>query len=262
MSWKTKRQPRPTARKAVFTLAATLPDGRSVPVAVKRADVRRINLRVHRDGTVHMSIPVRAGVEGIRQAESFLQRHGAWIAAHLDRQVDWRHPSTLIEVDGDGRMEMPLWGERADAAEVLGLTEAGLRKALDAGGTQLDRAVRDAYAARVRCALERIAPQAERAVGRHAVSWSVRWMTSRWGSCTPARGTIRIGAQLAAYPPCCLEATVHHELVHLIEANHGPRFHALLDATCPGNRAARSLLKLPPLEAGARLDRDRAAGRG
>ena len=262
MSWTAKRQPRSTARKAVFTLSAPLPDGRSVPVAVRRADVRRINLRVHRDGTVHLSIPVRAGVAGIRQAEAFLKSHGTWIAEHLDRQVDWKHPSSLIKADADGQMTLPLWGKRADAAEVLGLTAPELRAALDTDRARLDRAVKDACIAHVRRALEHLEPEAERAVGRHATSWSVRWMTSRWGSCTPARGTIRIGAQLAAYPPCCLEATVHHELVHLIEANHGPRFHALLDATCPGNRVARSLLKLPPLKAGGVLDRDRAAGRG
>jgi predicted metal-dependent hydrolase len=60
---------------------------------------------------------------------------------------------------------------------------------------------------------------------------SVRWvdnMTSRWGSCTPADGAIRIASQLAAWPTWVLDYVLVHELAHLAEPGHTPRFHALV----------------------------------
>lgn len=70
-----------------------------------------------------------------------------------------------------------------------------------------------------------------------------RNMVSRWGSCNVKTGRICINVQLAAQPPECLEYVVVHELCHLREANHGPRFHALLDAYLPNWRAAERKLK-------------------
>lgn len=70
-----------------------------------------------------------------------------------------------------------------------------------------------------------------------------RNMVSRWGSCNVKTGRICINVQLAAQPPECLEYVVVHELCHLREANHGPRFHALLDAYLPHWRDAERKLR-------------------
>lgn len=60
-----------------------------------------------------------------------------------------------------------------------------------------------------------------------------RNMVSRWGSCNVKTGRICLNIQLAAHPPECLEYVVVHELCHLLEANHGPRFKALLTHFMP-----------------------------
>ena len=70
-----------------------------------------------------------------------------------------------------------------------------------------------------------------------------RNMVSRWGSCNVKTGRICINVQLAAHPPECLEYVVVHELCHLHEANHGPRFKALLNAHLPHWREAEAKLK-------------------
>ena len=70
-----------------------------------------------------------------------------------------------------------------------------------------------------------------------------RNMTSRWGSCQPKTGRICINVRLALYPPECLEYVVVHELAHLREPNHGPSFHALLDAALPNWRTAERKLR-------------------
>ena len=63
------------------------------------------------------------------------------------------------------------------------------------------------------------------------------------GSCQPATGRICINVRLALYPPECLEYVVVHELCHLLEGGHGPRFKALMDAFMPDWRERRAKLR-------------------
>jgi len=61
---------------------------------------------------------------------------------------------------------------------------------------------------------------------------SVRWvpeMRTRWASCTPADGTIRVSERLRAVPRWVLDYVLVHELAHLLEPRHGPDFWALVN---------------------------------
>lgn len=80
-------------------------------------------------------------------------------------------------------------------------------------------------------------------MGVKAGKLAYRNMTSRWGSCQPSTGRICINVRLALYPPECLEYVVVHELCHLLERGHGPRFKALMDAFVPDWRARRAKLR-------------------
>ncbi len=80
-------------------------------------------------------------------------------------------------------------------------------------------------------------------MGVRATTLAYRNMKSRWGSCQPATGRICINTRLALYPPECLEYVVVHELCHLLERGHGPRFQALMDAFMPDWRARRAKLR-------------------
>ena len=83
----------------------------------------------------------------------------------------------------------------------------------------------------------------ERIMGVRVGKLAYRNMTSRWGSCQPATGRICINTRLALYPPECLEYIVVHEMCHLIEGGHGPRFKALLDTYLPDWRQRNAKLK-------------------
>ena len=59
---------------------------------------------------------------------------------------------------------------------------------------------------------------------------SIRWVGnqgSRWGSCTPADGSVRISDRMARFPPWVVDYVIVHELAHLVVAAHDERFHAL-----------------------------------
>lgn len=67
---------------------------------------------------------------------------------------------------------------------------------------------------------------------------------SRWGSCNRETGVICFSTYLLLLPEFCVEHVVVHELAHLIEANHGPKFHALMDRYFPRWKEARKVTRL------------------
>lgn len=69
---------------------------------------------------------------------------------------------------------------------------------------------------------------------------SVRWVSnqnSRWGSCTPEDGTIRLSAQLRGMPGWVVDYVLLHELTHLIVPGHGPTFWKLVNRYSRTERA-------------------------
>ncbi|MFI8253518.1 M48 family metallopeptidase [Streptomyces filamentosus] len=74
---------------------------------------------------------------------------------------------------------------------------------------------------------------------------SVRWVTnqnSRWGSCTPAEGSIRLSHRLQGMPEYVVDYVLLHELAHLLVPGHGPAFWRLLEAY-PRTERARGYLE-------------------
>jgi predicted metal-dependent hydrolase len=74
---------------------------------------------------------------------------------------------------------------------------------------------------------------------------SVRWVSnqnSRWGSCTPSTGDIRLSDRMREWPTFVVDYVLVHELAHLVEANHSPAFHALVARFPKVERATGFLL--------------------
>jgi predicted metal-dependent hydrolase len=71
---------------------------------------------------------------------------------------------------------------------------------------------------------------------------------TRWGSAN-AGGAIRLHWRLVQYPLATIDYVVAHELAHLREMNHGPRFWAVVGSVVPDYRAARRQLGSEPLAA-------------
>lgn len=221
-------------------------DGLEIPVSVVRKRVKNLNLRVRADGTVTLSIPQHLP---LARAREFLDRKGGWIAERVRRNIE-RRPSP--DLAGELPDRIPLWGKlvprdsvQANSGQAASDRDASGQSA--PGQTTIDQAALDElYRTEVLRALPGIVERMEARIGVHAARWSVRVMKTRWGSCTPKTGAIRINARLAAYPPECLEFVVAHELVHLLEPSHNTRFHALLDEFCPDNRHPAKLLREAP----------------
>ncbi len=251
-----------------FTISASRPDGTPIPVVVTKKRVKNFNLRVTSSGEVHASAPLGASCERI---EAFVKRNSAWIIGRL-AQREQRQAATHEPLNP--RSIIALWGKpitvqdaldhsfespaprpkQATFASFMGADEPDERPrtkrhaALDSlTPDEFQARIEQLYATEVTTALYDMVHAYEIAMGVAVSRISVRSMKTRWGSCTPKTGAIRIARELAAYPVECLDMVVAHELVHLLEPSHNQRFHALLDTYCPNNRALSQRLKQPPL---------------
>ena len=100
-------------------------------------------------------------------------------------------------------------------------------------------------------ALQRRAQELNRQHFQGKLKWnSIKWVTNqnqRFGSCTPANGAIRLSHRLAAMPAFVRDYVIVHELAHLLEANHGPKFWKLVNRY-PKTERARGYLMAVGLE--------------
>lgn len=83
----------------------------------------------------------------------------------------------------------------------------------------------------------------EKIMGVHAEQLRIKKMKTRWGTCNIEAKRIWINYELIKYPIECLEHIVVHELTHLLEINHTPRFYALLGKYYPNFRENDKLIK-------------------
>jgi predicted metal-dependent hydrolase len=74
---------------------------------------------------------------------------------------------------------------------------------------------------------------------------SIRWvdnMQSRWGSCTPSIGSVRLSTRLAGFPEWVRDYVIVHELAHLTYPGHTPAFWKLVDRYPKAERARGYLI--------------------
>jgi predicted metal-dependent hydrolase len=79
-------------------------------------------------------------------------------------------------------------------------------------------------------------------IGKSVARINVRDTKSRWGSCS-GTGNLSFSWRLIFAPEPVMDYVVAHEVAHLAEMNHGPRFWRLVESLSPGSAAPRAWLK-------------------
>ena len=78
----------------------------------------------------------------------------------------------------------------------------------------------------------------------HSVPVTIRWVTnqnSRWGSCTPADGAIRLSHRMQRMPNFVIDSVIFHELIHLLVTDHSAAFYELMQRY-PDHEKAKAYL--------------------
>ncbi len=215
-------------------------------VEVTRKRMRYIRVRVRHDGTVCLSVPWHAAT---KEAVDFLLSKWDWVIEARQRVLSRPAAVEPQYLDGDN---VTLFGEQLKlqivdvpyGGNIVELGE-GVMRLYQAGTTTPERRRRLIWAflgARLRERLATMLADWLVRLGEGPVKWSVRDMTTEWGSCTKTRRTLRFNLKLAQMPPAYVEYVVVHELTHLRVANHGSDFKALMDARMPDWRERRKAL--------------------
>ena len=84
-------------------------------------------------------------------------------------------------------------------------------------------------------------------VGVDVRDWRIRRMKTRWGTCNQDERRIWVNLELAKKPPESLEYIIVHEMVHLLERNHGGKFVGIMNRVLPKWRLLRDSLNQAPL---------------
>jgi hypothetical protein len=197
---------------------------------------RRVGLRIDAARRqVELVLPRTVAPElGLR----FLRAKRGWVAARFAAL-----PQPVPFIDG---AVVPILGvphrirrSRDPAAPPVEIADSEIRVRGDP--THLSRRVHDHLAALACDELAgRARPLANR-LGRKITRISVRDPKSRWGSCSSS-GNLSFSWRLIFAPVDVVDYVVTHEVAHLVEMNHGPRFWHLVDSLVPSNARQRRWL--------------------
>lgn len=213
---------------------------------------RRLAITVERDRTVVVRAPEGVSDERIRRA---VDSRRQWIyekTRHPRKYREPPHPPGKELVSG----ESALYLGRSHRVEVV---ESGLSEIRFSGRFYIpaSRAVNRKKVLRewyIQRALETIVPRVERCARELGVRYSrVKIVDNRyrWGSCTP-NNNIHFNWRLIKAPMFVIDYAIVHELAHLIEADHTPRFWNIVRARSPMMDKARTWLR----ENGQLLEQD------
>ena len=207
----------------------------AVRVAIRRtARARRLSLRVSRlDGSVTLSMPAHATRA---EAIAFAEARATWIRRHLAALEPpvIVGPGCVLPVEG--RAMRVVRGARTEIDAPRGEIVVSERV------RQVGGAVAGCLKARARDRLTEASDRHAAALGRAYARISLRDPRSRWGSCAPDGG-LMYSWRLILAPPEVLDYVAAHEVAHLAEMNHSPRFWAEVEALCPQYRAPRAWLR-------------------
>jgi hypothetical protein len=208
------------------------------PVSVRVSPrARRVALRIDAaERGVELVLP--RGVP-VSQGLQFLAAKRGWIAARLEalpQQVPFAEGAVVPVLGIPHRI-----GREADAAAPpVTIVDGEIRVRGDPA--HLARRVRDHLVATARSELASRARLLAPRIGKEVERVNVRDTKSRWGSCS-GNGNLSFSWRLIFAPEEVIDYVVAHEVAHLAEMNHGPRFWRLVQSLAPGNAAPRAWLK-------------------
>ena len=222
-----------------------------IAVDVIKKDIKNLHLSVHPPtGRVRISAPMRMDLATIRV---FAISKLGWIRSHQRRQRAQEREPAREYLNRESHF---VWGRRyllkvieADAAPLIDLRHRamvlGVRPGADAD--KRESVLEAWYREQLKLAVPAVLAKWQPLIGVRVRRIFVQRMKTKWGSCSPAAGSIRLNTELAKKPPECLEYIVVHEMAHLLEPTHNTRFLALMDRFMPKWEFHRSELNRLPV---------------
>jgi predicted metal-dependent hydrolase len=215
--------------------------GRTLPLKIVQNDrARRLTLRIDSSGQgLRITVP-----PGLRrgEVEKFLDRHQDWLEQRLAK-VPTRpqvRPGIRIPVRGVPHRIVHESAKRGTVT--LSRDERGPLLIVHGERVHLPRRIADYLKREAKREIERLVAKHTEAIGKHAKAIRFKDTSSRWGSCT-SEGNLSFSWRIMMAPPPVINYLVAHEVAHLKEMNHGPKFWKLCEQLCPDTARCKDWLK-------------------
>jgi len=222
-----------------------------IVVDVVLKDIKNIHLSVYPPaGKVRISAPSRMSLDTIRL---FVISKLGWIKRQQKKLLEQERETSREYLDRESHY---VWGKRylltvseSDQKPLVELEHSRMLLRVRPGTDRLKRQsiVEEWYREQIKKALPPLIVKWEPMMAVKVKRFFVQQMKTKWGSCRPARRTIRINTDLAKKPRECLEYIVVHEMLHLLEPTHNARFVALMDQFIPKWQFYRDQLNRLPV---------------
>lgn len=202
-----------------------------------RSNRRTLSISVDREGALVVRAPMRMAK---REIEAFLAQKQEWIA---QKQALASQAAQLCPALEEGA-QIPFWGG------MLTIAFSDVKKAVHQDGIltlpQGAEAAARARKWRLQQAQALITPRVESWAQRTGLQPSAIHYGSaktRWGSMNHQTRSLRLNAALVHCPQDIVDYVIVHELVHIIQPNHSPAFHAAVRQFLPDADSRRQRLR-------------------
>lgn len=215
-----------------------LVDGLDAPLELAVSPrARRLTLRL--DSGSGQVLVVAPRSVAVAEVARFVTRHADWIRRRLAALPPHRPfaDGAMVPYLGVEHVVRHDPGRRRPVERADGIFHVGGR------AEHLARRLGDHLKAEAGRELSARALDKAAAIGRRVTGVTVRDTRSRWGSCSAA-GRLSFSWRLILAPEPVLDYVVAHEVGHLAEMNHGPRFWALVERLHPSVDEARGWLRV------------------
>ena len=218
---------------------------RRIPYSLQLEPRRDLVITVNPDLSVSVRAPEATPLEHILRR---IHARRSWIAHQL-REFEQLSPlppprfvsgETILYLGREYRLRI----EREGRGVSLHSGRLHVRVARDAGYRTVRSVVESWFRSRARDVFEMRTLRLQRQIGilkGVTPKLRVRRMARRWGSCA-ADSTITMNPILLQAPTSCVDYVLVHELVHLLEPAHSPRFYRMLSRAMPDWRDRRERL--------------------
>lgn len=207
----------------------------------------KVAIHVHPDGSVQVDAPQDADLVQIKEA---VQKRARWVLDRMLRARELRRYVLPREyVSGEShfyqgrRHQLKIIKTQGQKAQVRLYRGRLVVSTEDSSPERVRSLLQDWYRQRAK---EYFARRLEAIVERtpwqeNVPPWRLLTMKKQWGSCSP-NGTLSINPHLIKAPRECIDYVLTHELCHLQEHNHSPRFYRLLADRMPDWKSVKAKL--------------------
>ena len=215
--------------------------GRTLPLKiVENERARRLTLRIDAGGRgLRITVP-----PGLRHGEvdRFLHRQQGWLEQRLAKVPERPQVRPGIKVPLRGVPHLIVHEPGKRGSVTVGFEDGSPALFVHGDRRHLQRRIADFLKREAKRDIDALVDKHTASIGKKAKAVRFRDTTSRWGSCT-SDGALSFSWRIMMAPAPVINYLVAHEVAHLKEMNHGPKFWKLCEELCPDTNRCKAWLK-------------------